>query len=87
MGWVDKNVETLKSLPVRLVVLHMAGKALGGMGIAFLIAHFTKSDALLTWAVICLIASLVVSLPSGRRILGARRAERTGQSREDANHD
>ena len=82
MGWVQQNVETLKSLPVRLVVLHMAGKALGGMGIAFLIAHFTECNAL-RWAVICLIASLVVSLPSARRILGARRADRIQQRRED----
>ena len=54
----------------------MAGKALGGMGIAFLIAHFTECNAL-RWGVICLIASLVVSLPS------ARRADRIQQRRED----
>lgn len=75
MGWVHRNVETLKTLPARLVVLHLAGKALGGMGLAFLIAHYTGCNGLL-WGWICLAASLLISLPSARRILSARRADR-----------
>ncbi len=68
MGQITENIEKMAKLPVRLLASHMIAKFLFGLGLGILLAGAIDCNWKL-WGTVFIVLSVIVSIPSGRRIL------------------
>lgn len=68
MGWIAKNLDTMRKLPDRLLIAHMFAKFLSGLGIGIILAGKLDFNWRL-WGTVFIVLSVAVSVPSGRIIL------------------
>ena len=68
MGRIAENIKTMGKLPVPLLAAHMFGKFLLGLGLGILFAGALTFNWKF-WGMLAVVLSVVVSIPSSRRIL------------------
>ncbi len=68
IGRIVENIEKMAKLPVPLLAAHMFGKFLFGLGLGILLAGAIDLNWK-QWGATFIVLSVVVSIPSGRRIL------------------
>ena len=68
MRRIARNIEKMAKLPVPLLAAHMFAKFLFGLGLGILLAGALDFNWKL-WGAVFMALALVVSIPSGRRIL------------------
>jgi hypothetical protein len=68
IGRIVENIEKMAKLPVPLLAAHMFAKFLLGLGLGILLAGTIDFNWKL-WGAILVLLSVIVSIPSGRRIL------------------
>ena len=68
MDRIAENIKKMAKLPVPLLAAHMFAKFLFGLGLGILLAGALDFNWKL-WGTAFIVLSVVVSIPSGRRIL------------------
>ena len=68
MGRIAQNIEKMAKLPVPLLAAHMFAKFLFGLGLGIILAGALGFNWEI-WGPVLIAISVLVSIPSGRRIL------------------
>lgn len=68
MGRIVENIEKMGKLPVPLLAAHMLGKFFLGLGLGILLVGTMNFNWKL-WGPVFIVLSVLVSIPSSRRIL------------------
>lgn len=68
MGRIAKNIEKMGGLPVPLLAAHMLGKFLFGFGAGIILGGILGLNWKV-WGPLFIVLSVVVSIPSSRRLL------------------
>ena len=76
-----------KQLPTGIMILHIFGKFLAGLGIGLLLVVYVNDVDWMTWGWVAIVASLLVQMPALFKIVSLKAAEKAREEMSSGKED